>query len=69
MPRITSNSHQATGGFLLVDILSSREANEAAHTLAKTSSLSSSIFYSIPDCIRGTICIDGELINKARFSL
>jgi hypothetical protein len=37
-----------------------RPLNEAAHILAKTcfSSPSSEVFYSVPECIRGTICID-----------
>jgi hypothetical protein len=34
--------------------------NEAAHILAKScfSVSSSEVFYSVPDCIRGTLCID-----------
>lgn len=38
----------------------SRSLNVAAHTLPKSciSFSSSEVFYSVPDCIRGTFCID-----------
>jgi ribonuclease HI len=37
-----------------------RRLNEAAHLLAKScvNALSSQVFYSVPDCIRRTLCID-----------
>jgi hypothetical protein len=37
-----------------------RHLNEAAHILAKScfSVSSSEVFYYVPDCIRGTLCID-----------
>jgi hypothetical protein len=37
-----------------------RRLNEAAHILAKScvNALSSQVLYSVPDCIRRTLCID-----------
>jgi hypothetical protein len=37
-----------------------RHFNEAAHILSKScfSVSFSEVFYSVPDCIRGTLCID-----------
>jgi hypothetical protein len=38
----------------------SRSLNVAAHILAKSCNIchSSEVFHSVPDCIRGTLCID-----------